>query len=183
MFRFCLLWNIWEIKQDDLLISYEVSQRTLCGPLTSKQVRLFKHQFLCHAWEQLIKFDVKMVKKIMNCLSIIWSFPDNLLTSNLIRKAFLIFEEGHYENIDDVIDAKGWLQTFRDPKVIDTVVQSAIEENEKQVRRYLRGKEKSFEYISQSIFDKALDVDMMLVQSVLRKRLDLLKSQSQSGSK
>ncbi len=105
------------------------------------------------------------------------------MTSILIRKAFLIFEEGQYETIDEVIEAQGWLETFRDPKVIDAVVQSAIEENQKMVRRYLRGKEKNFEYILQSVYDKSLEVDMTLVQSVLRQRLDLMKSQSQSGSK
>lgn len=105
------------------------------------------------------------------------------MTNDLIRKAFLLFEEDHqFESLDDVIKSKGWLKTFRDPILIESLAQLAIDENSKKVRRYIRGNEKSFDFIAQTIIQSTLEIDKVLAISVLREKLDQMKKDISQSS-
>ena len=73
----------------------------------------------------------------------------------------------------------GWLQTFRNPQVIEKIVDGAIEENPKIVRKYLNtGNPKTFELIMQTVLKKALDVDLNFVSGRLKEKLNIMKVSS-----
>ncbi len=73
----------------------------------------------------------------------------------------------------------GWLQTFRNPHVIEPIVDDAIEESPKLVRKYLNtGNQKVFDLILQTVIKKSLDVDMIFVSNRLKEKLDLMKQSS-----
>jgi Asp-tRNA(Asn)/Glu-tRNA(Gln) amidotransferase B subunit len=78
--------------------------------------------------------------------------------------------------LEDVIEDKGWLRTFRDPKFIEEIVETAIVQNPKLVRKYLKNRtQKSFDPIVQTIMRRSLDVDMALVTERLKEKLDGMK--------
>ena len=70
----------------------------------------------------------------------------------------------------------GWLQTFRNPQVIEQIVDGAIEESPKLVRKYVNtGNQKTFEMILQTILKKFLDVDMIFVANRLKEKLNVMR--------
>jgi len=82
-----------------------------------------------------------------------------------------------YTTPEDVIEDKGWLRTFRDPIFIEEIVEVAISQNSKLVRKYLRNKtQKNFDPIIQTIMKRSLDVDMDLVKQRVKEKLDTMNN-------
>jgi len=66
---------------------------------------------------------------------------EDLLTHHLVSKGLdLLLNQEQYSDLDQVIEDKGWLKTFRNPEIIEKIVVEAIDENPKLVRKHLNNK-------------------------------------------
>ena len=45
-----------------------------------------------------------------------------------------------FKDLNEVVEANGWIRTFRDPVWIEKIVDEAIEENAKLVRKFVKTK-------------------------------------------
>ncbi len=98
-----------------------------------------------------------------------WPLYPGLIVLIIIQVEKTFFQ---YTTPEDVIEDKGWLRTFRDPIFIEEIVEVAISQNSKLVRKYLRNKtQKNFDPIIQTIMKRSLDVDMDLVKQRVKEKL------------
>lgn len=95
------------------------------------------------------------------------------LSNNLILKAMekLASEEAVGMTIDQVVEAEGWLQVFRDPARILKAVTEGIADHPKQVKRCLAGKSDAFSTIMNDIMKKDEVLDAKMVSEELAKRI------------
>jgi len=61
-----------------------------------------------------------------------------------------------YADLDQVVEAKGWLRTFRDLDWIEKIVDEAIDENPKLAKKFIKTK-------SQKTLDTLLQVKSFLL--------------------
>ena len=108
---------------------------------------------------------------------------DRELSSHLIKQALdLVMEVEKYRDVnvslDDIITDQGWIDTFRDTERIKTIVQEAIEDHSKLVRKYIRGNTKGFDTIVRNIFKKhGSNLDPNFVRTELTKQLECMKQE------
>ncbi len=103
-----------------------------------------------------------------------WALYIGLIVLIIIQVEKTFFQ---YTTPEDVIEDKGWLRTFRDPIFIEEIVEVAISQNSKLVRKYLRNKtQKNFDPIIQTIMKRSLDVDMDLVKQRVKEKLDTMNN-------
>ena len=106
---------------------------------------------------------------------------DREISSNLIKKALdLVMEVDKYQSanftLDDIITEQGWMSSFRDQERIKMIVEEAIEDHTKLVRKYIRGNTKGFDTIVRNIFKKhGTDLDPNMVRSELKEQLEHMK--------
>ena len=96
------------------------------------------------------------------------------ISQNLILKAFecAVIGDVKYDTFQELLNAKGWLTIFRNDEIIEDLIQIAIKEKPKVVKKYLKNKNpKQLNEMVQSVMSKNDILDPLYVKTILEKTL------------
>lgn len=104
--------------------------------------------------------------------------------ANLFTGLEILLNDDQFKDLDEVVEHKNWIRTVRDPVWIDKIVDEAIQENPKLVRKFLKTKsQKTLDVILQVSLTLNIFIMLQLVSMIIFRFVSFLLLNNKESNK